>query len=255
MTLTVTADLNNSVTVDERHGVKLAASSRYFVDSDAYFTSAAIHHAGVVAHADVPGLGDRWDNVTPYKGLIATRRTVQIHNAQQATVDVKYEYINETLNSINAVTTTANTVRSVVTDTTVDGTEINVTHQGLTEAAEVSVQIPDGGFSIRLQCSTDDPVADVHDAWLGKVNSSVWVVYGGAIASWLCTAVDWEPIDNDELWLFNFTFRWNPRTWSPEAKWILRDTGRAPAALDASGRKNVDWYDSRDFNTEPAARS
>lgn len=246
----------NPVSLSEVGGLLVGATVNCRVTADGDYSEGELYeHIDDVTtdSALAPFPGTALDASLP--NLIVTRREVVIESNRIANVACHYEFVNKLLNNDAALTTPANSIRQVVSDTDPSGTEITVEANDSVQCAEVSALEANNGFRVKLQGKPDTP-GTVRDGWLLKVNSSAWTIYGGAAETWLCTAFDWTPLDmlaSPKLWIFDLEFRHKPRDWRPSASWILPTIGLSPGSLDSSGRKRVEgWYGERDFNDEPA---
>ena len=87
--------------------------------------------------------------------------------------------------------------------------------------------------------------------WLMYTNSRSW--WGVNAGFWLCTGVDFEPLDvtltpNRFRWTFKFEL--TPTRVQPRVYYIDPLTNRTPPDLvEGTGMKNIEWYPQRDFNT------
>ena len=87
--------------------------------------------------------------------------------------------------------------------------------------------------------------------WTGSMNSSVWA--GAAPCEWMCTRVDFSPLDVGwgrlRQWQFTFEFQHCITGWIPQTWFIDQRTGKPPVGIiPGIGIKSVDWYGLLDFN-------
>lgn len=87
--------------------------------------------------------------------------------------------------------------------------------------------------------------------WLGAMNSTFWA--GGQPYQWLCTRVDFQPLDVGfgrlRWWEFTFEFQQSFTTWIPQIWFVDDRTQRPPEGLVPNvGIKLVDWYSAMDYN-------
>lgn len=118
------------------------------------------------------------------------------------------------------------------------------------QGLNMSVLMPQSTLTARGQLQVQWPDY-VSELWTGAMNATWWA--GTAPYYYMCTKVDWEPLDvgvgRNRWWGFTFEFQKAATGWIPQTWFIDQRTGKPPANLvPGVGYKNVDWYNVLDYN-------
>ena len=284
MTISVHLDTLEAAETEEVGGVIMSATRSFLIDSDSDSDWPADHTGALTVLnflSDMPAPGDTFSSWLPWLYLVS--RSVRSRNKRQHEGLLEYRFINPSLNHYIKegdklvapyLLKPSTGIKQVTADNTSAGALIEVTHNNLTQIAEVSALDLDFGYRFETVVSTNAPSGIAFD-WLNKVNGSQWKIWPGSLVSqWLCTDATFKPLDcrsrvphppdsnhpgdpvsppAKQKWIFDFEFRFNRRGWLYDAVWRDTTSGRSPLMRgSAEGRTRVNWHVKRDFNLDPA---
>jgi hypothetical protein len=133
----------------------------------------------------------------------------------------------------------------VTTEVNRQGTQITVTHNSVTQGAQVAVTNAESVLEVS-RTETNITPGEITQAYANHVNSVPW--QGGLAGEWKCVEVDGTSNDGGETWKMTYRFQKRAGGWSPRAVFVDPETGQPPAALVADvGIVTVDWYPTANF--------
>ena len=256
MAETITLDSIRDVSSREAGGVIVEATRVAIVEkNDASWPADATVMQTIYDLAGVPRPGDTFSSSHP--DLIVTSRSLRMESPARGEVTVQYEFIPSRLNADSHFDTISSTLAQITTQRDKDELELIVTHDGRPQNGEISVLNPEDGFTRRVVVSVSpgNEMA-IKTEWQAKINQSPW--NNGEAGTWLClkalpTPLDVRPTRSPWLFIYEFEFAYDATGWAPWVFWRDPSTGRPPDGLVADeGKKEVLWYDEKDFNVEPS---
>jgi hypothetical protein len=255
MVTAITTDSFRTIEAVEVGGLILDATRVYVVADDSIPNNGPEATQYILNLDAIPEAGDAY-HVDDNPDVIAVSRRVTIEDLRRAEVRVRYQRVNMTFDPLKYVRSTTS-MKQVTSDTSPNGAEIVVTHQGTSQRAEVSSLEVEPGIAATVLVETNDP-AYVEVQWANYVNTVPW--RGGRALGWLCTGARYSALNlitQPQKWLFDVDFSYSLRGWAAEATWQDRGEGRAPTGMSLdtvnSGRVAVLNHPLRDFNVTSLA--
>ena len=142
------------------------------------------------------------------------------------------------------VETITASLASVKTNLDYNDALITVTHNGISQNAEVEKQLPVVVMKYRRK-ETQRPFTRAINN-VGKTNNTTFE--GRAARTVLCTNVTGESDDGGATYTVDYEFQYVPETWDALVYWIDPETNRPPADLvNGTGYKRVQIYETADF--------
>lgn len=235
-----------------------------------------------LATSGVPEYGDKLSTPTSLANLIVVDRRAELVDEDQAVVDVTvtYEHFNNDAQNLDTppvgqfIPTGRSTLQQVEANLDRNGLAVEVQYdwpRGDARGDDIQainaengypqsrVEVQGGRMSyaqpqrtliVRGKKGTNRPWL-IQAAIEGTTNVGSW--QGGAPDQWLCTGVEFVPVDvsvarND--WIFTFEFTFNPDGWQPFVTFIDPRTGKPPTGLEAGvGYKTVNVYNQQNFES------
>ncbi len=217
----------------------------------------------ILSAAEAAGVGVPGSKLgTAQGGLYVTSRGVRIESTNRAQLTVSYRYINDSLNNA-VVIRPSNRLKQITTQTDRTRTPLRVVHNEQPQNGEISVLEADHAFQVDVRVDLEGTGADgnrVVNDWINKTNSSKWDHFNGSKWTWLCTMVNYQYLNWPNVYMFTFEFAYDVTTWQPQVFWRESSSGRPPLGLaydpegkdPNAGRKDIKWYDERDYNADVA---
>ncbi len=197
----------------------------------------------------IPAYGSA-STITGLTALKVVSRTVEPSGVTNARVTIVYrkptpeEQPDPTNDDDAPVETITASLASVKTNLDYNGALITVTHNGVSQNAEVEKQLPVVVMKYRRR-ETQRPFTRAIDN-VGKTNNTTFE--GRAARTVLCTNITGESDDGGATYTVDYEFQYVPETWDALVYWIDPETNRPPADLvDGVGYKRVQIYDTADF--------
>jgi hypothetical protein len=212
---------------------------------------------------DVPQYGS---SPVEYPTLVLVKRNAKLVPGTTNQVEIILEYGNRLSAGIDFTIQGTSSLSQVTTQLDVFGDPIVLQHTypsiagGEPDPTYASKTFEQGGTVQVLDSSTTltatgvlgiaDPPSFI-GSWIRHVNSQYW--YGGEIAEWLITNIDFKPVNVtdsfDPFYQFTFQFSWKFGGWDPDAVFTDARTGKPPPDLIPDvGYKTVISYPERDYN-------
>lgn len=144
-------------------------------------------------------------------------------------------------------------LRQIVTEVDKNGATITVTHQGVEQGGDVTVDQIESYIEFETVESTNVPGA-ISQAWANYVNDTLW--QAGEPGTWKCEEVVAEAVDEasaTKKYRMRYLFVYNPDGWTPTAYYVDPISRRPPPNLNTTvgnGVAEVDWYEERDFGAK-----